>query len=161
MGEAIFKSDTFGTLTLEEVISAIAGFVRANPDFYYKISVGSDSKGESIVPIINTVTVRRVGRGAIIFRTSSAVKRYATLRDRIWDEAMQSLTLGQEIRARLKDALSDEFFWDSNEIHVDIGQNGPTRDFVEGITGMIRGMDFIPVTKPYAYCASVVADRYT
>jgi predicted RNase H-related nuclease YkuK (DUF458 family) len=46
------------------------------------------------------------------------------------------------------------------EIHVDIGTGGPTADMINEIVGMIRGSGYEVRTKPEAYCAAVVADRY-
>ena len=102
-----------------------------------------------------------MGNGAIHFWTKSEERKFGSLRERIWQEAINSITLAQEVRARLQKVLGDEFFWDGNEIHVDVGQNGPTKDLIDGVVGMIKGYNFEPVIKPYAFGASVVADRHT
>ena len=47
------------------------------------------------------------------------------------------------------------------EIHVDIGQKGPTRELIAEVVGMIRGNGFNVKTKPDAFGASSVADRHT
>ncbi|KKR03433.1 MAG: hypothetical protein UT31_C0021G0001, partial [Parcubacteria group bacterium GW2011_GWF2_39_13b] len=47
------------------------------------------------------------------------------------------------------------------EIHVDIGQTGPTRDMIKEIVGMVNGFGFSARTKPESYAASKVADKYT
>jgi uncharacterized protein len=161
MQEILFHSETFGDLCLDQAISEISKFIRMAPEFYYKIAIGSDSEGVMNTKIVTAITAHRVGKGAIHFWTCSMEKIYATLRDRIWDEALRSITLGQEIRTRLKHSLKDEYFWDSNEIHVDAGYNGPTADFLDGIIGMIRGYQFEPIIKPFAFGASTVADRHT
>jgi len=83
------------------------------------------------------------------------------MRDRIWDEAISSIMLAQEFRSRLGDVLGDGSFWEGNEIHVDIGPNGPTKELIDGVVGMIKGYHFTPVIKPYSFGASIVADRHT
>ena len=80
----------------------------------------------------------RKGKGGIFFWTESAEKTYRTLRDRIVAEAVASIMLGQEVRSRLRDALGNEFFWDGNEIHADVGKNGPTKDIVDSIAAGVR-----------------------
>ncbi|MEK7083182.1 MAG: ribonuclease H-like YkuK family protein [Patescibacteria group bacterium] len=44
---------------------------------------------------------------------------------------------------------------------MDIGPNGPTKELIDGVVGMIKGYDFVPVIKPYSFGASIVADRHT
>lgn len=158
---SIFHSSTFGDTKLDAMIAEIAHFVRKAPERRYKIIVGTDSAASDPATLVSAVTVWRVGNGAIHFWTKSRPKNFATLRERILQEALNSIMLAQEIRTRLKEVLKDEFFWDGNEIHVDIGEAGPTKELIDSIRGMIKGYDFIPVIKPFAFGASTVADRHT
>ena len=159
--EITFYSQTLGKLTLDQTMEEIVGFVKKEPQRFYKIIIGADSDATSPVALITAVTIWRVGNGAIHFWTKSEERKFATLRDRIFQEAISSITLAQELRSRLQEALGDEFFWDGNEMHVDIGENGPTRELIDGVVGMIRGYNFTPVIKPDAFGASTVADRHT
>ncbi len=157
----IFLSESRGRLSLEDVVGEIVSFVRREPKRFYKIIIGTDSQASDVSTLITAVTIWRVGNGAIHFWIRSEEKDFGSMRDRIWAEALASITLAQEMRGRLQAALGDEFFWDGNEIHVDIGENGPTKDMVDSVTGMIKGYNFIPVIKPYSFGASIVADRHT
>lgn len=47
------------------------------------------------------------------------------------------------------------------EIHLDIGQNGQTKEMIRDIVGMITGSGFDAKIKPYSCGASTVADKYT
>ena len=161
MSSIIFHNQTLGTLSLDEVVEEIFGFIQKHPERFYKVVIGSDSAASSHVSLITAITVWRVGNGAIHFWTRSEPKTYHSFRDRIWDEAIKSITLAQEVRGRLQERLGDEFFWDGNEIHVDAGRNGISRELVDGVIGMIRGYNFEPVVKPYSFGASSVADRHT
>ncbi len=156
-----FHSYRRGRLTADEMLEEIKQFVARAPERFYKVVVGSDSEASGFAALVTAVTVWRVGNGAIHFWAVSERREFVSMRDRIWQEAIASITFAQELRSRLKETLGEEFFWEGNEIHVDIGTNGPTREFVEGVVGMIRGYDFEPVIKPYAYGASIVADRHT
>jgi len=156
-----FYNQTIGRVDFEEMVREVKRFVKREPERFYKIIIGTDSEASNPSSLVTAVTVWRVGNGAIHFWTKSDVRSFESFRERIWEEAIRSITLAQELRSRLQEALGSEFFWDGNEIHVDIGERGPTRDLIEGVTGMIRGYRFNPVIKPEAFGASVVADRHT
>lgn len=157
----IFYSQSLGRINFDAVAGEIFKFVKKEPRRFYKIIIGTDSEASSHAALVTAITIWRVGNGAIHFWTKSEEKNFATLRDRVFQEAINSITLAQEVRSRLKIVLGDEFFWDGNEVHVDIGENGPTKELIDSVVGMIKGYDFLPVIKPYAFGASVVADRHT
>lgn len=157
----IFSGTERAEMQIEDVVAQIKAFTQQDPLRFYKIIIGTDSRASSSSSLITAVTIWRVGNGGIHFWTKTPEKKFASMRDRIWEEAIASITLAQEFRSHLNEALGHDFFWDGNEIHVDLGTKGPTKEFVEGITGMIKGYHFTPVIKPYAFGASSVADRHT
>ncbi len=159
--EAIFKSETHGIIKLPQVMGEIKKFIERDPQRFYKIIVGTDSHPATPTVLVTAITVWRIGNGAIHFWTESEKRSFHTMRDRVWQEAISSITLAQELRELLREELGDDFFWDGNEIHVDMGENGPTKEFVASVEGMIRGYDFQPVIKPFSFGASSVADRHT
>lgn len=162
VAQFMFSSPTYGHgLELEEVINMISVFVKQHPERFYKIIIGSDSQASDTASLVTAITVWRVGNGGIHFWTKTEEKKFSTLRDRIWQEAINSITLAQEVRSRLQSVLGDEFFWDGNEIHVDIGEHGPSRELIDSVVGMIKGYNFTPVIKPFSFGASIVADRHT
>lgn len=161
MSDIQFFSQTLGRLSLEEMLGEVAKFVKSEPQRFYKIIVGTDSETSNPVSLVSAVTIWRVGNGAIHFWTKAEEKNFHSLRDRLTQEAINSIVLAQELRSRFQETLGDEFFWDGNEIHVDIGELGPSRDLIDTIKGMIKGYNFKPVIKPYSFGASVVADRHT
>lgn len=160
--EARFHSWSKGTLTLGRVFDEIVGYVRLQPERFYEVIVGSDSAARSPVSLVTAVTVRRVGNGAVHFWVVSEKRVFRTLRDRIYEETMQSLTLAQELRSGLRDRLGEEALWDGKvHVHIDVGERGPTRDLIDSVIGMVRGFGFEAVIKPGAFGASHVADRHT
>ena len=160
--EILFYSEALGgPISFDRVVAETVGFVQAHPARFYKIIIGTDSEASAVSAMVTAITVWRVGNGAVHFWTRTPEKKFGSMRDRIWQEAIASITLAQEVRARLQQELGDDFFWDGNEVHVDIGVNGPTREMVDSVVGMIRGYNFTPVIKPYSFGASIVADRHT
>lgn len=159
-----FHTPRFERLDFYKTMDAAVNFVKQDPRSRYKIIIGSDTSAYRTEPlttsIITAVIVWRVGKGAVYFWTKSMPRVFHTRRDRIIGETMASLMLAQEIRSCLKDMIGDEFLWDGNEIHADVGSTGETRVYIREVTGLIRGFNFEPVIKPQAWCASVVADRH-
>ena len=157
-----FHSWSKGALSLERVFEEIVGYVTSQPERSYQVIVGSDSAARSPVSLVTAVTVWRVGNGAVHFWVVSEKKSFHTLRDRIYEEAMQSLTLAQELRSGLRERLGEDVLWDGKiQVHIDVGENGPTRDLIDQVTGMVKGFGFEAVIKPGAFGASQVADRHT
>lgn len=159
---ATFHSWSKGTLSLERVFDEITAYIKSQPERSYEIIVGSDSAARNPVPLVTAVTARRIGNGAVHFWVTSEKRSFPTLRDRITEEALQSITLAQEIRSGLRDKLGEEFLWDGKiHVHIDVGSNGPTRDLIDQVVGMVRGFGFEAVIKPAAFGASQVADLHT
>ena len=147
-------------LPITRVVQLVRAFIEEKPKAVYEIIVGTDSHASDTVSFVTAITVRRVGNGGIYFWTRSYKNKFPNLRERIYSEAIHSIMLGQEIRGRLKEELQDDFFW-NDQIHIDIGENGKTREFIDAVVGMVKGYGFEAVIKPHAFGASAVADRHT
>ncbi|TSC80342.1 MAG: hypothetical protein G01um101429_192 [Parcubacteria group bacterium Gr01-1014_29] len=156
----IFSDISGKQYCLSDIVERARLFIAAKPSERYEIIVGSDSHPAQTVQFVTAVTVRRIGNGGIYFWTRSNPEQCHTLRDRIYRETMCSITLAQELRGRLKETLGDEFFW-NDQVHIDVGERGATRDLIPGVVGMVRGFGFEAVIKPYAFGACTVADRHT
>ena len=160
MANAIFHNLIGNAFNLAGVVREISEFVKKAPTQRYRIIVGSDSSIHQKARFVTAVTVWRIGNGGIHFWTAQEQKISGDLRGRIYQETIHSITLAQELRGRLKEALGDEFFWD-DQVHIDVGEHGPTKDLIDAVVGMVKGYGFDAVIKPYAFGASVVADRHT
>ena len=161
-GKIFQSTSTTRFLSLAEVMREIASYIAEKPEHSYEIIIGSDSAGtyNKPVSIITALTVRRVGNGGRYFYVKGRPAIYRQVRDRIYAETMSSITLAQEIRGRLRDTLGEDIFW-QDQIHIDVGDKGLTRNFVDEVVGMVRGFNFTAIIKPGAYAASSVADRHT
>lgn len=162
----IFRSALGATLSLPEVLARVRTYILSYPRSSYEIVIGSDSEapleGES--NFVTALVVRRIGNGGIHFWARRR-QRFYNLRDRIWKEAMLSITLAQEVRSLIKDTLGEDLFWEHKvefrSIHLDVGKNGPTKDLIDSISGVVKGYGFTPVIKPHSYGAFVVANMHT
>ncbi len=162
-GNILFYNETLKRhINLDELIEEITKYIKRDSKAEYKITVGTDSNASHWAQFVTAVSVLKVGNGGRYFWTKTDKIFCPTLRDRIYKETMQSITFTQELKGRLKEKLGEEFFWDNQiNVHIDVGQKGPTRDLVEGVVGMVKGFGFEAIIKPDSFCAFVVADRHT
>lgn len=160
MSLLMFQSPTYGEMELSRVRTHIIDFVAQSPESGYEIIVGTDSQvhNGSGVDFITAIVVHRKGEGGIYFWKRIVNRKPYVLRQRMYEEAIISLATAEAIVALLENDGITKY---DVEIHVDIGKNGPTRDMIAEIVGMIRGSGFPVKTKPDSYAASKVADRYT
>lgn len=161
-----FLNSSFGLkLTISQVVEEIIRFMKAEPERRYKITIGTDSERLSgnRADFVTAVVVHRVGNGGRYFWRRLELGRLHTLRDRIIKEVLISLELGKLVLLDLQKSFKAEDTsspqWDF-EIHVDIGENGPTKSMIQEVVGMIRAHNFEAITKPASYAASNVADRH-
>jgi predicted RNase H-related nuclease YkuK (DUF458 family) len=156
------KSPTYGNLTIAETVNNISNFIKSHPGDY-KFIIGTDSQmyGNSAI-FVTAMIVHRVGKGAIYFYDKKWVRRKFGLADRMFAEAGYSI----ELASNLVNEINRQHcpFCDDIsklEIHIDVGQNGDTREVVSAVVGMVKGSGFNVKVKPDSYGASTVADKYT
>jgi uncharacterized protein len=156
----IFQSETFGRSKLTDIRSHILKYIQDKPDFQYRLVIGTDSqpKNSHATDFVVAIVVHRVGAGGIYFWQRIVKDKQYVLRQRIYQEAIYSLTIAEKLLDILK---KDGITKYDIEIHVDIGQAGATRDMIAEIVGMIRSSGYKVKTKPDSYGASKVADRHT
>lgn len=141
------------------MITDIIDYVQAAPSLIYHLIVGSDSQTTyQQTCFVTAVIIHRQGKGGRFYYARKSERRLSNLRQRIYMETALSLELADQI----KGALSQRGISDlSVQIHMDVGNQGETRDLVREVTGMVMGSGFSAFIKPYACGASKVADRYT
>ncbi len=158
-GSSSYHSPTLGKLSFAEVVDEILAMMSAAPEDPYEVVVGTDSQTYADeVDYVSAIVVHRVGKGGRYFWRRERDERPVSLRERIYREAWLSYETAEELIRALRERGVTGF---QLEIHVDIGRGGRTRDLVEEVVGMILGVGYRVRTKPEAYAASVVADRYT
>lgn len=154
-----FQNPTVGVLTFDGVIDELCGELQREPEASYAITIGSDSEThDGTVEFISAIVIHRKGRGARYFWMRTEKPPFHTLRERIWQEAILSTSLARSVLT----ALEERDAWSADvEVHVDVGENGPTRELIREISGFVRASGFVICIKPMAYAAAAVADRYS
>jgi predicted RNase H-related nuclease YkuK (DUF458 family) len=154
----MFYSPTRGRLTFDQVFSDLMGYIAEDREFKYKLIVGTDSHYRDEVCYVTAIIILREGRGGRFFYSREREKVKLSLQQRIFYEASRSL----HIAALLTERLAKEGVDGLNvEIHLDIGENGKTRELIREVIGMVTGSGFGAIIKPESYGASKVADKYT
>lgn len=154
-----FISPSKGPILFESVVDDVIDFVNEEPNFNYAVVVGTDSEQfNGSAEFVSVITVHRVGKhGRYFWKKIKDIKTYDR-HDRILKEAFFSLELAQRLVALLRKKLDGRLY--EFEIHLDIGQSGPSRLMINEIVGMINGNGFKARIKPEAYAATKVADRH-
>jgi len=155
----LFYNPHAGELLFSAVVQAIVDEMHADPKARYELLVGTDSSVSGPqVDYVSAIVVHKVGKGGRYYWTRVREKKTFSLRQRIWREAWLSFELAQRLLKGLSSFAPLAF---NLEIHVDIGENGPTKELIDEVVGMIIGSGFAVRIKPQAYAASSVADKYT
>jgi len=156
-----FHNPTLGKMNLTRVVQEILAFMEIDQKRRYDIIVGTDSEGNGKVDFVTAIVIHRIGRGGRYFWKREFKNGINHLRPKIYQETNFSLETAQELLAGLKKHWQKIEPQNYNfEIHVDVGENGKTRDMIKEVVGMVRGNGFNVKTKPESYGASTVADKH-
>ncbi len=160
MQELKFRNSFGLELSIEKIVQEVVDFIAEDPTRTYKVIIGTDSEllSEKSADFVTALVVHRIGNGGRYFWRHITGDKYYTIRDRIIQEVMFSLESAKILLERLE-RETIETYW-GFEIHADIGENGPSRELIQEVVGMIRANNFEARTKPESYAASKVADRH-
>lgn len=157
MIDGLFHSPTRGPLTYDELVEDLIAFVTEDRDAAYKLIVGTDSHVAADLCFVTAIVVHRIGKGARFYYQRHHQPKMRSLRQRIFYETALSLDTAQ----RLAESLAAYGAALNVEIHLDVGENGETKELIRDVVGMVTGSGFHAEIKPNSYGATKVADRYT
>lgn len=154
----IFISPTKGKLDFDQVFEDILEYTNNDVKSNYKLIVGTDSQLREEVCYVTAIIILREGKGGRFYYFKEREQAKFGLRQRIFYETAKSLN----VAAQLAEKFSAEGLPDLNiEIHLDVGEQGKTKDIIREVVGMVNGSGFGARIKPDSYGASTVADKYT
>ncbi len=161
MENLIFNNPSLGQMNTREVAQEIIAFMERAPKEKYELLVGTDSSGSKYANFVAAIIIYRTGRGGRYFwaRTKQE-KAYFHLQERIHREVTISLEVSQMILEELKQDLCSKNINYDFQIHIDVGENGPTQKIIKEVVRMVKGNGFKASIKPDSYAASNVADKY-
>ncbi len=177
-----FISPTRGQLSFNLVLEDIFDFINENPRDKYKLIIGTDAAGNHTlteakrgemsngiarksngqVEFISALIVYRIGKGGRYYWKRSLLDDIVSLRQKIYAETVLSIELAQMFLEEFGKifSLGENAKYDF-EIHLDVGENGESRNVIREVVGMVAGNGFTAKTKPESFGAAKVADRHT
>jgi predicted RNase H-related nuclease YkuK (DUF458 family) len=149
-------------MSLEQVAEDLRTRRRTDEDMhaYHRLVIGTDSQpraNQTEATFVTAVILHDVGHGARYYVHKEEHAHMHSLRQRMFTEASLSIQTGALLTERLQPFNED---WHI-EIHLDIGENGVTKQWIREIVSWIEGNGYEARIKPDAFGASKVADRYT
>lgn len=143
-------------LSKKELVKEIENFILADKRYSYRVLVGTDSEYfDHHIDFVSVIVIHRVGYGARYFWRRQIVNSKFGLNERLWQEALLSLNISQELLKILTGRNLDFRF----ELHLDLGNIGKSSSSVKEIINLVRGYGLEVKIKPEAYAASKIADR--
>jgi len=150
---------TYGEVSFKEMVSIIKAYSVQDPNTEYVIAVGTDSQNFNYTKAPVTVGIHKiknkVGKGGIYFFEIKNIKKINNIRQKIFYETNLSI----ELALKLNNTFEESNIPHEIEVHVDVGYNGPTSQYVAEIKGWVKACGFQCVIKPDSYMASSVANR--
>ena len=144
----------------DSLVKKIGQFIKEDPNYNYQVTVGTDSeiKKGTVVDFVTAIVTHRIGQGGTYLWARESIKKKYSLQERIGEEASRSVQLAWKLRDAFR---SNGLSGYEPEVHVDIGEEGKTREMIKWVVGMVRGSGFEVKIKPDSFAASKVADRHT
>lgn len=161
---SFFQNISRKNLSLAGLGDEIQNFVISGPDNDYQLIIGSDSRSKKNdksqdLDLVTAVVIHRKGCGGRYFWSKRRIKHIYSLKEKLYQETIASLEAARLLMEVLKEKMNGYF--EELEIHIDVGEKGPSREMIKELVGMVNGNGFKAKTKPSAFAASSVADKYT
>ncbi|MBE0635191.1 hypothetical protein IH601_04280, partial [Candidatus Bipolaricaulota bacterium] len=149
MLDQTFHNPSIGEMTFDDVVATLIAEMTGISDERFELLIGTDSSTSlDHLELVSAIVLHKIGRGGRYFWTRTKERRTPSLRLKIWREAWLSFELAQHVMARLE---SESLLQFNLEIHVDIGENGRTKELIDEVVGMIIGSGLAVRIKPHAY----------
>jgi len=159
-------------MTFDDVFNNTLKFISNKTNGYnYVLSIGTDSQVTKKTTFITAILIRRIapsgiGNGAwgclrkyIVPRRIKSIKEKISIETNLSQEI--AFLFDDEKMMKMLDPLIDNGSSLKYEIHLDVGNNGPTRNLIKEMSSRIEGMGIDFKIKPDSYTASSYANRFT
>ncbi|WP_054703514.1 ribonuclease H-like YkuK family protein [Bacillus sp. JCM 19041] len=172
MNKTVYKSARGEWLSFDDVFLQIKAFMLSNPQFDYKVMVGTDSQVHArSTTFVTGVVVQRIGNGTWTCAKKVNVERNMT---NLYERISQETAFTEEVlsefteshKLKLVNIVLPYLYKGADlqfEAHLDIGSSdrNRTRAYVKEMRSRIEALGFKASIKPNAFVASSYANRYT
>ena len=151
-----FKNTVGEKFTLENVVKTINEAASFGKDTF-NLYIGCDSQvhGRSIT-YVTAIVLSKNGKGSRIFYATEKIKITLDMSVRLFNEVTKSMEIIKEI----EDSPLYKDIRDNMEVHIDVGNNGKSKNVMSAVIGYVRGMGYKYKVKPDSWCATHVADKF-
>lgn len=161
----MWRSQSYGVLTIEEIPEKLLAFYNRNVDCGepMEITIGTDSQNRTgYTKIVSVISIICRGRGGIFFHQVEYIESIFDVRRKLEEETNRSLTVAHQLIEILQRKKFQKIYKNCPiSIHIDAGnaENGKTRNLIKSLVGWVNGMGYSCEVKPNSYAASSIADR--
>ena len=142
----------------EKIVLLIDDLKRHGYDYY--LYVGTDSQSYTGTNIVTSILLYTVSKGGIFFTKKRRVMRFSNLSHKIYTEVGESIPIAEELRKYLRTSgFTVSEVYDKLIVDIDVGEDGPTKQFINGVTGWVTGSGFKHRIKPESLASSRVSDK--
>ena len=159
-------SPTYGEVNLTKIADIIREKVTATDDgSEFNLIIGTDSQNFSDTKIVVVIALQHTGHGGLFFYETTRVRRIDNIKQKLITETQMSLEFASKLLEEL-DKQFDTYGFDYTSrvnfsIHVDAGENGPTRKVIPEVVSYVKSCGFNVAVKPESFVASSIADKYS
>ncbi|TZE81723.1 ribonuclease H-like YkuK family protein [Calorimonas adulescens] len=153
-----FINPTKGKMDLDSMSRDIIEFMAEDTKSKYTLMIGTDSQLGRMVCFVTAIIIYRNGKGGRFYYRRFFNKRIPSLKQRIFMETSFSLEMANMLVERLDINGMNNL---DVEIHMDVGNNGKTKEIIKEVVNLVIGSGYMAKVKPDSCGASKVADKYT
>lgn len=156
------KSLTFGDVTMRDIVEIIRNYIEKYNVKENRVIIGTDSQNFDNTKIVLVIALHSVGRGGIFFYDIKRIPKIINIRQKLITETEMSLKCASDLLEEFEKYFVETGFDYTKfgfTIHVDAGDNGPTKEVIHEIVGWVKSCGFDCETKPNSFVASTIADK--
>lgn len=159
------RSPTLGEVDIEAIAQIIKEKVSGSSNGDYNLMIGTDSQNFDTTKVVVVIALHHVGKGGIFFYDVSHVNRINNVGQKLIYETQLSLEYAEKL-IKAFERLHEQTGFDYSQhmnlgIHVDAGNNGPSKQVIPEIVGWIKACGYSVVVKPDSWAACSIANKYS
>lgn len=158
-------SPTYGQVSIEEAAAIIAQKTATADKGEYNLMIGTDSQNFDTTKVVIVIALHHIGHGGFFFYEIQHVRRINNIGQKLLYETQLSLDCAEKL-VNAFEALKENGQFDYEQhlamtIHVDAGENGPSKQVIPQVVGWITSCGYQAVVKPESFAACSIANKYS
>lgn len=156
-------SPTLGEVSIRKIAEVIKE--KTSNSGEYELMIGTDSQNFDTTKVVVVIALHHIGKGGIFFYDVSHVTRINNVGQKLIYETQLSLEYAEKLIKEFETIKSETGYNYAEHmtlgIHVDAGQNGPSKQVIPEIVGWIKACGYTVIVKPDSWAACSIANKYS